>query len=216
MTIYRGVLVFFVKVPPDDERIDLLLDRLDQADHLRAARLQTLADRRVFIIAHALRRFALTEATGRPTVTLAIGRFGKPRLTGLARWLGPWFNLSYRPGMAACAVSTAGPVGLDVERFDATAAESTMMDWFTADEQATLAALTGQDRVEAFFRLWTAKEAIAKATGRGLAGPPPPSVSASWRIERRQLSESHIAALAIRRRRHPPAVEWRRMEAAAL
>lgn len=61
------------------------------------------------------------------------------------------FNLSHSRGAAVCALHNR-PVGIDVERL-----------------RAAPKRLAGDMTDEAFFRLWTAKEATIKREGRGVA-----------------------------------------------
>jgi 4'-phosphopantetheinyl transferase len=79
-------------------------------------------------------------------------------------------SVSRGRGLVAAAVTTAGPVGVDIEvprRHD----ELTLARrWFPAREAAWLAGLPARARPEAFLGLWTQKEAIAKALGTGLRG----------------------------------------------
>lgn len=77
-------------------------------------------------------------------------------------------SLAHTAGMVVCAVSKR-PVGIDVEacrrkvRLDALAER-----YFSASECAYLQHLASWQRVEAFFLLWTLKEAYLKAHGRGI------------------------------------------------
>ncbi len=69
---------------------------------------------------------------------------------------GLWASLSRAGGMVAIAVSTAGPVGVDIESRAAA-------DRFPLD--------SGAEPLEP-VRLWTIKEAVLKADGRGLRCDP--------------------------------------------
>ena len=72
---------------------------------------------------------------------------------------------------AAIAVPGDGTVGIDVE--PVTDRGPAVVDTaLTPAERELLDRLPGTDRAEAFTRLWTAKEAVAKALGGGLAGRP--------------------------------------------
>jgi len=88
--------------------------------------------------------------------------FGKPFLPD-----GPCFNLSHS-GDKVVLIIGRQEVGIDVELV-------TPYSWavvqkvFTEAEQAWL---SGQGTDEAFFRLWTGKEAIMKALGLGFRLPP--------------------------------------------
>src|SRR5438105_6725302 len=84
---------------------------------------------------------------------------GKPCL----RWPDvPWlrFNLSHSAGVAVFAIARSRDVGVDVEEvrrdfpFDAVARL-----FFSTDEQRALQALSTEDRIHAFFIMWTQREA---------------------------------------------------------
>lgn len=80
------------------------------------------------------------------------------------------FNLSHSGRIALIAVTRHAPVGVDVER------EKPLPDWravasrfFSPAERAQLEALDAADRQRGFYRCWTRKEALIKATGEGLS-----------------------------------------------
>jgi 4'-phosphopantetheinyl transferase len=80
------------------------------------------------------------------------------------------FSLSHAHGMAACAVTTEGDVGVDVECTDrAVNVGGIAARFFAPAEAAHLARLDGDARRGRFFDLWTLKEALVKALGTGLA-----------------------------------------------
>ncbi|ADB35076.1 4'-phosphopantetheinyl transferase [Kribbella flavida DSM 17836] len=69
-------------------------------------------------------------------------------------------------GLVAVAASVAGPVGVDLEVRRAFAVTGMARRWFDPAEAALVEA--ADDPVETFLLLWTAKEAVGKALGRGL------------------------------------------------
>jgi 4'-phosphopantetheinyl transferase len=91
---------------------------------------------------------------------------GKPHLEGG----GFEFNLAHSGDLLLVAVAKRMPVGVDVERVrplrDATAIARR---FFTAREADWLETRSGAERGRAFFRLWTRKEAVLKATGEGIS-----------------------------------------------
>jgi 4'-phosphopantetheinyl transferase len=88
----------------------------------------------------------------------------RPRLAhGDAGW-------SHSHGRLLVAYAPRGRVGVDVEaRARATDPMRIARRYFADEEIATLAALHADTRLDAFLRLWCAKEAVLKAHGGGIA-----------------------------------------------
>jgi 4'-phosphopantetheinyl transferase len=99
----------------------------------------------------------------RPGSALAIERSpkGKP-------WLpdGPEFNLSHGGEIVLIVLSAQSALGVDVEPFSAGAAWPEVVPRLHATERASVVAAADPETV--FLRIWTRKEAVAKATGLGL------------------------------------------------
>ncbi len=145
---------------------------LGAEERARAARLKQPQDRALFVLAHAVLRDLLAGYTGQPAsdLPLTVGPHGKPCLpAGSHDDL--HFNLSHSGDAVLVALSRGRDLGVDVEAvrphddLDAVAAQV-----FADDERAAIAA-AGERRLDAFYALWTRKEACVKAWGRGLGIP---------------------------------------------
>ena len=76
------------------------------------------------------------------------------------------FSQARRSGVQVVAVDWDMPVGVDLELVtDGPPAESVVREFFSITEGAWLDSLTPRGRAEGFLRLWTAKEALLKASG---------------------------------------------------
>lgn len=77
------------------------------------------------------------------------------------------FNITHSGGVAALAVCRSGEVGIDIERVR-TVCDGLAQRYFASEEVAAIEALPETERLHAFFRCWTRKEAFVKATGEGI------------------------------------------------
>lgn len=156
--------VWHVGVDQVPESLAVLLDDRDRA---RCRRILGEADQNRFVAAWVLARLVIGERLGRDPAALSFDRtcthcgdqrHGKP----VVETTGPGldFSLSHAGGLVVVAVSDRA-VGVDVE--DATAGEQPLAPALTERERATC--LSYAD----FARLWTRKEAVLKAVGKGLA-----------------------------------------------
>ena len=144
---------------------------LSPGEMARAARFRAAADRRRYVAAHVGLRRLIADAMAVPPSRLhfTVDAAGKPRIRDCAEL---HFSLSYAIDRAVVGLSTAGPIGVDVEtcRTIAEADELARLH-FSATEIAALDRIPPAGRSRAFLRGWTRKEACVKAIGTGLALP---------------------------------------------
>jgi len=92
---------------------------------------------------------------------LSFDKFGRLFINGQID-----FNTSHSDEYVICAITDAGRVGVDIERirpFDLSEIDQCL----TADELEYIR--RASDSSDEFYRIWTSKESILKADGRGLA-----------------------------------------------
>jgi 4'-phosphopantetheinyl transferase len=90
------------------------------------------------------------------------------------------FNLSHSHEMAVYAFTLDHAIGVDIEKIQPDYNLDVAQRYFSTRENADMLRLSPQDRIPCFYRIWSRKEAIIKAIGKGLSMPLPSfSVSAS-------------------------------------
>ncbi|MEX2287165.1 MAG: 4'-phosphopantetheinyl transferase superfamily protein [Planctomycetaceae bacterium] len=152
--------------------IGVLGEFLSPEERQRAARFLRDTDRQRFIVGHSALRTILgrylgvspgrVEITDRPD--------GKPQLLPSPTVSPLRFNLSHSEGLALVAVALDREVGIDVERVRPLAdVENIVERYFAPGERGKWQALPDHERLAAFFRCWTRKEAYLKACGTGLS-----------------------------------------------
>jgi 4'-phosphopantetheinyl transferase len=95
------------------------------------------------------------------------GPHGKPALDQAGA---PHFNWSHSGTITALALAQAIELGVDVEEPRRTRDVMALARrYFAPAESAALARLSGPVQEAAFYSLWTCKEAVLKALGRGIA-----------------------------------------------
>jgi 4'-phosphopantetheinyl transferase len=149
---------------------------LNTAERERAARMRAGATREEFVAGRGcLRRLLGSVLDADPrTLILETSPNGKPFLRPNAGEVLPEFNLAHSRGVILIALSTVGPIGVDVEYLDpGVELDDLARTAFHPDEigQIQLVA-TQEERLDVFYRCWTRKEAIVKADGRGLTLEP--------------------------------------------
>ncbi len=185
----------------------------------RAARYLLEPARLRFTLVRAVLRVLLGRYLALPPdrILLCAGAYGKPALgPGLAPRIE--FNVSHSGGAALLAFAVDRQVGVDIERKrPIVELEAWLSKVFTPRERTRLAALTGRTRIDAFFAAWTRKEALLKASGKGLSGRPEAielpepragtavfeadsgdgCVSGSWQVWQLPVGSEYAAALAV-------------------
>lgn len=153
-----------------------------------------------------------SDSNGRPHVTLASGERG------------PFISVSHSAEMVVAAATDLGPLGIDVEyrRTDRSFRELAAFAFGKGEQRSSAGSREG------FYRIWTLREAMGKATGRGLveaadgvdritdgprigawetAGPATPS-GTHWFLAHIEPAPDYSMALAIRRDRTAQPFSW--------
>ncbi|MGH8618533.1 MAG: 4'-phosphopantetheinyl transferase family protein [Burkholderiales bacterium] len=100
--------------------------------------------------------------------SLARETTGQPVLAGPGA---PAVSLAHREAWLACALGSAGSLGVDIEVMQARDWAAVADSLFAASERAWLLNAGGEERCRRGYRLWTLKEAFLKANGAAAGFP---------------------------------------------
>ena len=143
---------------------------LSPAERERANGFRLPRHRDRYELAHGAQRTILAGYLGSAPqeVELAQGPFGKPLLGGRAQG-SVEFNLTHSGNYALLAIARGAELGIDLEQIhEVSHAQEIAERYFSPAERAELAA-TPKTHPTPFLRIWTRKEALAKARGTGLS-----------------------------------------------
>jgi len=158
-------MVIITTVSSENATAESLISKWATSEDCARAKLrQNNSRRQDSLLARAALRALLAHVTGVDDWRINVGINGKPHVltpTGIA---GPYISLSHTQGLVACAVSETSSIGVDVEY------------WRTRDFMALADYAYGpgereevaRDGMSAFYRIWTLREAMAKAMGVGV------------------------------------------------
>lgn len=140
----------------------------------RAKRYKFEQHKNRFIIFHGFMRKVLAIYLQLKPIDIEYikGEKGKPYLANtLSSSL--QFNLSHTRDIAILAIASQSEVGVDIEHIDRkTDWQGIVKRFFTDQEQQTLFELPEELQQQAFYELWTRKEAYMKVLGSGLSLSP--------------------------------------------
>ncbi|MFJ8017098.1 4'-phosphopantetheinyl transferase family protein [Streptomyces sp. NPDC096339] len=169
---------------------------LDEQERETASRFLFERDRRQYLVAHTLLRRVLAMETGIPEAEAVLRRspYGRPHLQpppgGLPRGGAALdFNLARTPGHTLVGVARGHRIGVDVEHLGrgAAALDSIVEGFPRAERDWIGAAPGGRARTRRAMRLWTLRQAYAKACAKACAqgaGPDPAEPPSTYTFTR--------------------------------
>jgi len=147
---------------------------LSPTELTRAERFYFERDRDRYIFGRGILRTLLGNYLGikASEVEITYGAYGKPGLQSKAEKKSLEFNLSHSNDRAMFVFNWNRIVGIDIEHIRPFSdADEFAERFFSQQEKELIKSLTDEKKWEAFFKLWTCKEALLKATGSGLTVP---------------------------------------------
>jgi len=134
-----------------------------------------------FHLGHARARFVLTRGWLRVVLARCLdfppgqlvfsyGANGKPALAAQSQERLVSFSVSHSGDYALMGLTARRAIGVDIEQFRPIPGFASMASgYFSADETRAIMERPEPDRLRAFLKCWTRKEAFMKATGDGMA-----------------------------------------------
>jgi 4'-phosphopantetheinyl transferase len=183
---------------------DFGIDLLDPRERARLDEFRIESARRAFLVSRAAQRVVLGRYLRVAPMDVPIVRtceacgdpaHGRPFVP-----YGPHYSVSHSGGWVLIAVSGGGPVGVDIEEIRPLGDLEGMRRLVLSDGEQP----TGPVELGWFYRLWTRKEAVVKATGEGIvrlrsvsvSGDTATSGDSSWQLRDLPVPDGYAAALA--------------------
>lgn len=133
-----------------------------------------------FRFPHHRQRFVVARGALRQIIALYLNIYPKNVVFGYTKHDKPFlkepalpleFNITHSHDLAVCALTLNHPIGVDIERVQLDDKTAVAKRFFSRHEVAELANAPAEERRAGFYRIWSRKEAVIKAIGKGLAVP---------------------------------------------
>ncbi|HEX4140166.1 MAG TPA: 4'-phosphopantetheinyl transferase superfamily protein [Candidatus Methylacidiphilales bacterium] len=165
-----AVVVWLANVPELQDELAGLEALLDPRERERAESFRFAEDRARFtvgrgLLRHGLRRYAPKVP---PAIEMAYSSLGRPLVP--AEYEAPRFSISHTRDLVALAFAAGAQAGVDLEYMQPPVDLLELAERILSEEDLhAFVSLPRHERLPAFFRVWTRKEAYLKARGEGIA-----------------------------------------------
>ncbi|MDF2803989.1 MAG: phosphopantetheine-protein transferase [Anaerocolumna sp.] len=163
------VEMIIVKIAKDGELKHELLKYLSFERRIRINNYLQTADKKRSLITELLIRRITCEKLDIPIekIKISYNPYGKPYIDNIRHYK---FNISHSENFVVMAVGKS-KLGVDIEKMKQ-CDMSVGKKFFTSSEyNYIISQKNEQDRIEAFYTIWTLKESYVKAIGKGLGIP---------------------------------------------
>lgn len=163
----NSIHIWLVESTNDENKLSAFQKTFDDDENKRTGRFTFEKDRNQFITTHgSLRKILSQYLSVRPEkIQFSHTTNRKPFIVFPVTTLK--FNISHSENKILIAVSD-NEIGVDIEKIKPEFAHKDVVEkYFTANEKKAI--LNAEKPHEVFYKLWTRKEAILKATGMGIA-----------------------------------------------
>jgi len=166
--------IYWIKIPRSltSAEIKDRLDLLDAEERATYERYKVDFKKIEFLVGRCLAKMALGQFLQMQPgdISFSKNKYGKLFLKNSSSSL--YFNLSHTDEMVVCAVSADSEVGIDVEKTFADRCEVMKHVYVPKEIEWVNTQRDKNAKLNAFYVLWTRKEAVMKAVGKGFSLPP--------------------------------------------
>ena len=157
-----------------ESKVNLVIGFLSRDEVERANQFYFERDRMQFIMRRGILKQIIAKylAIEPKNLLFEYNRFGKPFLNSDFLKHDLRFNMSHSKNIALYCISYQKDVGIDIEYIrEDVEFQQIIHRFFSHKEKEFIQKITIDKRREAFFRIWTRKEAVLKALGKGISFP---------------------------------------------
>ena len=160
-----GIKLFKIKLSKYYDIVDILLKTLTPIEAKRAARYRHINDRNRFVICRSLLKYLLAKETNLDILKIELEKYDnhKPYFPNNPL---VHFNLSHAGNYAIIAIGNC-ELGVDIEFIDPSFDFTEILSNVFSETEIKLINSSNNKRYS-FYQLWTRKEAIVKAIGKGI------------------------------------------------
>jgi 4'-phosphopantetheinyl transferase len=164
----ENAVVWIARLSESREAVSMLDALLDDSERERAGRFRFPDDRARFTIGRAMARKALGHFLQREPASISFTRTERGRPVLPRHELA--FNISHARDFIAVGVAKDARVGIDIECVDRKIDLMGLVERILSERDfRAFATLPEEEKLAAFFRVWTRKEAYLKARGEGIS-----------------------------------------------
>ena len=166
----KKIHVFLFHLEEYDEK--KFYDFLSDDEKERADRLKVELKKKQFIISRSVLRKIISNSINKPhdEIVFYYTKKDKPFIKDKFNNESVEFNISHSEQCILIAITLGHSVGIDVEKINKKIDfESLSARFFSNKENEFLRSLEESKKLDAFYSIWTRKEAFIKATGKGIA-----------------------------------------------
>lgn len=161
----NDIKLYKIELNKFQEITNTLTSYLTPPEHNRANRYHFIKDKNRFIICRTILKFILAEQTGLEVdkITIAKDHNKKPYLSSNPSL---FFNVTHAANYAIIATANSS-IGVDIEYINKDFDYKEILPSIFNDHEIN-EIVSNDDKHHTFYQLWTRKEAIVKATGKGI------------------------------------------------
>ncbi|WP_416808775.1 4'-phosphopantetheinyl transferase family protein [Bacillus thuringiensis] len=164
----NNLLIYYVVIPENlkKDSLDFLTKFLDEIEYKKYKK--CVPKRQIeYLVGRILIKIVLAQLLNKTAqeIKIEIGTYGKPYVETKEKVN---FNLSHSQSVVTAAFSMDGVIGIDVEYLNSEYLE-VMPEVFSKGELTWVNSMDNKQlKLEEFYKIWTRKEALSKAKGKGL------------------------------------------------
>jgi len=166
------IQVWSAELSPEPDQETEQFATLSQEERERADRFRFPVHRTRFIATRFMLRKILSEYlnVAPQTISFAYTQHQKPYLNFPADSRLN-FNVSNSDDLGLFAFTLDHAIGVDIEKIQDVYKQAVAERFFSPHENAELMRMSPRDQIRGFYRIWSRKEALIKAVGKGLSIP---------------------------------------------